>query len=244
MSDIEAIGPEFDIPDEIPAEQQEPIQEQEQVEQPQAEPEPQPEPLAEEPAKEPNHVPLVALLDEREKRQAAQRERDELKRQLEASQKPIPQQRIPDPYEDPNGYQQYVQGQIEERAFNVRAEMSGRFAEKEHGKETVEAAIRWAQDQAVKDPSLGQRVQASNDPVGFVVEQYKREQFWTKYGSDPAALEQARATHQTAAPQMAAPAASKPNAPPRSLAATPGAGGGHQSIPDGSVLDSVKFALD
>ena len=248
MSEVTDFGPVFDIPEEELAQEQ-PPQEQTQTEaiaeQPPAkEPETQqPESTEEQP--EARHVPLVALLDEREKRQAAQREADELRRQIEAQRKPQQPAQVPDPYEDPAGFQQHVQNQIDERSFAVTAEISGRFAEQKYGKETVEEAVRWAQAEgAQRNPFLGQQVRTSNDPVGFVVEQYQREQFWQKYGSDPSALQQLVTTQPIAAPQPAAPAAPKPIAPPRSLAAAPGAGGGHQSIPDGSVLDSVKFNLD
>ena len=256
MSDVQDIGPVFDIPEDTGAAN--PPEDQDQIQPTQEEATPQPAEADPQPVETPeegntqeaqggHNVPLTALLDEREKRQALKRERDELEQRLqalEAQRQPQPQAQIPDPYEDPAGYQQYIQAQIDERAFAATAEISGRFAEQKYGKETVEEAVRWAQAQGAKDPTLGQRVRLSNDPVGFVVEQFQREQFWTKYGSDPSAIQTLMATPPTAAPQMAAPAAPKPIAPPRSLAAAPGAGGGHQSIPDGSVLDSVKFNLD
>ena len=245
MSEVNDFGPDFGISEEEAAALQEPAPQEVQpqpeapADQPPAqEPEPQQPESTEE--RQSHHVPLTALLDEREKRQKLERELEQFRAQAQP-QAPQPPQ-VPDPYEDPAGYQQYIQAQIDDRTFKATAEISGRFAEQKYGKETVEEAVRWAQEQGAKDPTLGQRVRASNDPVGFVVEQFQREQFWQKYQSDPSVLTQA--TNQTAAPQMAAPVVTKPIAPPRSLAAAPGAGGGHQSIPDGSVLDSVKFNLD
>lgn len=229
------------------------------AEQPQAQPDPQPEPEAPaDPLAEPDpapiqqpeepkgahHVPLAVLLDEREKRKEYERklreyEEREAKRQAEAA-----PQAIPDPYEDPQGYQAHVQREVQQQAFNLRAEMSGRFAEQKFGKDAVEAAIAWAQTQT-SDPFLGQRVQASPSPVEFVVEQYNREQFYQKHGSDPSALQQLVATQGTAAPQpTAAQPLPKPQAPPKSLAAAPNAGGGHQAIPDGAILGSIKLNLD
>lgn len=252
MSDVQDFGPVFDIPEgegnveqiETPQEAREP---QEQQGQPPAEPEPQAEPQPEEPKEEARHVPLVALLDEREKRQATQREKEALEqrlRDLEAKQAPQPTRQVPDPYEDPQGYNEFVQGEIEQRAFAMKLEMSGRFAEQVHGKETVDQAIAWGNEQARLDPTLSQRFRMQPDPVGFVVEQFKREQFFKQYGSDPSALQQLQTTPQTAAPQQqGVPPLSAPQAPPRSLANAPGAGG-HQSVPDGSVLQSIKFALD
>lgn len=224
------------------------------AEQPQAQPDPPPAPelapvvesapVNEQQTEEPkvaHHVPLSVLLDEREKRKEYERrvreyEEREAKARAEAS-----PQAIPDPYEDPQGYQSYVQAQVQQQAFNLRAEMSGRFAEQKFGKETVEQAIRWAQTQTV-DPFLGQRVQASQSPVEFVVEQFQREQFFQNRESDQGATPVA--TPGTAAPQPTpVQPAPKPQAPPKSLAAAPNAGGGHQAA-NGSVFDSLKLNLD
>lgn len=223
-------------------------------EQPQAQPDPspapepalEPEPVIEQQPEEPkgaHHVPLAVLLDERDKAKAAKQEAAELKRQLAEYQAKATPQAIPDPYEDPQGYQSYVQNQVQQEAFNLRAEMSGQFAEQKFGKETVEAAVAWAMSQTA-DPFLGQRVQQSRSPVEFVVEQYQREQFFQNRGSDPSANQQLVATPGTAAPQpMAAQPLQKPQAPPRSLAAAPNAGGGHQAA-NGSILDGIKLNLD
>lgn len=245
MSEVNDFGPDFGISDEEVAalQEQQPQEAEPQTEAPAEQPpaqEPEPQQPESTEERQSHNVPLTALLDEREKRQKLERELEQMRQQVPQQPQQAPQ--VPDPYEDPAGYQQYIQAQIDDRTFKATAEISGRFAEQKYGKEAVEEAVRWAQEQGAKDPTLGQRVRISNDPVGFIVEQFQREQFWQKYQSDPSILTQA--TTQTAAPQMAAPAVTKPIAPPRSLAAAPGAGGGHQSIPDGSVLDSVKFNLD
>lgn len=190
-------------------------------------------------------VPLAVMLEEKFKARDLKQENERLRQQLEASKSQAQPVAIPDPYEDPLGYQSYIQSQIDDRAFNVTAEISGRFAEQKYGKEVVQEAIAWAQEQGQRDPYLGQRVRASNDPVGFVVEQFQREQFWTKYGSDPSALSALVAAPGTAAPQaMAAPAAPKPQAPPKSLVNAPSTGAGVQAIPEGAVLGSLKLNLD
>lgn len=223
-------------------------------EQPQAQPDPspapepalEPEPVIEQQPEEPKGahlVPLAVLLDEREKRKDYERKLREFEEREARAKAAATPQAIPDPYEDPQGYQSYVQNQVDQQAFNLRAEMSGQFAEQKFGKETVEAAIAWATSQTA-DPFLGQRVQQSRSPVEFVVEQYQREQFFQNRGSDPSANQQLVATPGTAAPQpMAAQPLQKPQAPPRSLAAAPNAGGGHQAV-GGSIFDSVKFNLD
>lgn len=239
---------------EIPTEDAAPI-EQEPA-QPQAtepEPHPAPEPALEaqpetiqqpEQPKEAHHVPLAVLLDERDKAKAAKKEADELRRQISEMQAKQAPKVAPDPYEDPQGYDAYNEARIQQQAFNLRTEMSGRFAEQKYGKETVEKAIAWAQEQGRIDPTLGQRVSLHQSPVEFVVEQFNREQFFQQYGSDPSKLQALTTAQPTAAPQPTpVNPAVKPAAPPRSLAAAPNAGGGHQAV-NGSVFDSIKLNLD
>lgn len=188
-----------------------------------------------------HHVPLTVLLDERDKAKKAKEHAQQLEARLRVyeAQQAAP---IPDPYENPQGYQDYMQNQINQQEFKLRSEMSGRFAEQKFGKDTVEAAIAWAQEHAAVDPFLGQRVQMSPSPVEFVVEQYQREQFFKQHSSDLGGVTQAAGfpAAPTPTPVQQAP---KPQAPSRSLAAAPNAGGGHQTIPDGSVLDSIAFNL-
>jgi len=111
---------------------------------------------------DPKQVPLAALKEEREKRQALERQFAELKARVDQPQQvaQAPQrQQAPDPYEDPEGYNAYVQSTVAQTEWKMRAEMSGRFAEDKYGKDTVEAAVAWAQAEGAKDPTLGQRVQ-------------------------------------------------------------------------------------
>lgn len=188
-----------------------------------------------------HHVPLTVLLDERDKAKKAKERSEQLEARLRVyeAQQAAP---IPDPYENPQGYQQYMQNQINQQEFKLRSEMSGRFAEQKFGKDTVESAIAWAQEHANVDPFLGQRVQMAPSPVEFVVEQYQREQFFKQHGSDLSGSAQAAGL--SAAPPIApVQQAPKPQAPTRSLAGAPNAGGGHQTIPEGSVLDSIAFNL-
>lgn len=189
-----------------------------------------------------HHVPLTVLLDERDKAKKAKERAEQLEARLRVyeARQPDP---IPDPYENPQGYQRYMQDQINQQEFKLRSEMSGRFAEQKFGREAVEAAIAWAQEHANVDPFLGQRVQMAPSPVEFVVEQYQREQFFKQHSSDLGGSAQAAgiaAAAPNAAPVNQAP---KPQAPTRSLAGAPNAGGGHQTIPEGSVLDSIAFNL-
>jgi hypothetical protein len=241
---LEGAEPQPEIQAEPVEQSTEPPVETPAVEPEQQQPEAQPEETKELP-----RVGLDKYLSEREKRQEAQKRADALEarlRELEA--KAQPQAKIPDPYEDPEGYDRYVRSSVDQNAWNLRAEMSGRFAEQKYGKETVEAAVAWAQAEGAKDPTLGQRVMAQASPVEWVVEQYNRDQFFQKYGSDPSALTQSQQPS-VVAPQAAVPAfqpvtvTPKQAPPPKSLATATSAGAGHQGVPTGSALDSLKFNL-
>lgn len=222
-----------------------------------------PEPIQEQPAQvealeqvqEPEkpqeevHVPSWRLREETERRKAVERELEQLRANAPKPVQQAPQQ-APDPYEDPVGYNAYVQQTVQQTEWKMRAEMSGRFAEQVHGKEKVEAAVAWAQEQGEKDPTLGQRVQSQSDPVGFVVQEYERSRtLQTLAGKSPEdfAREYAASQGWIVSEPGAAPAAPilKPSSPvaPKGLATAPGKGGVGQ-VPQGADWGEVKFALD
>lgn len=201
-----------------------------------AAPAPQP---ASPPAPEPGHVPISALLDEREKRQALERQIAEFQRQQQAQQ-PAPQ--APDRFEDPDGYDRFVREQTEERLFEMRVDMSERFAVQQHGEDAVKAAVQWGFQRCASDPHFNAQVRAAPDPIGFVVQQHRRDEMIAKVGDkfDPAQYDAFLAwqAQQTAAPapnsqaqqpaaQPAPPVPATPavKPPPRSLVHAPQAGG-------------------
>jgi hypothetical protein len=234
--------------DQQPDPQPAPVVTEEQVEQKPADA-PQEQKLEEvqkpEEDKQPHVVPLATFLDKRDEAKELKRKLAEAEQRIQTFQKPQAPPRIPDPYEQPEEYTAFMQAQVEDQAYRLRLDMSGQFAEQQHGKEKVEAAVTWAQEQGQVDPTFGIRLRGQQNPVGWVVDQYNREMFFNQYGSDPSALQaQAQASQGQIAPQNVAQAAPQRQAPPRSLVGAPSTGAGHQTIPTGSVLDSVKFNLD
>jgi len=151
------------------------------------EPAPEPsQPVAEQPQRaEPGYVPIDAMLTEREKRQAAERELASYRAQA----KP---QDVPDPFDDPAGYQQHVDQRMNEGLQAQKANMSYALAVRDYGKDDVEAARAWALDKAQKDPLFGQQVETvfQNEmlPVDWVVQQHKRDALLTDIG-DPAKID-------------------------------------------------------
>lgn len=195
-----------------------------------AQPEPAPEPVLTEPAPptpEAQQAPLAALLDERDKRKAAE---DRL-RAYEAQRAQIEAQPVqaPDMIEDPEGYTAFVNAQVEQRLYGERLFMSERLARIEHGGETFAKAKEWGLAKCDTDPFFNQKVRQSQDPYGVVMDEWKREQA-AAIPSDE--LEQFRAwqaaKQQLAATSPPAPAGNPPsppsNIPPRSLASAPSAG--------------------
>ena len=201
---------------------------------------------------DPKQVPLAALKEEREKRQALERKFADLESRVGQPQQQVQQhqrQQAPDPYEDPEGYNAYVQSTVAQTEWKMRAEMSGRFAEDKYGKDTVEAAILWAQAEGAKDPTLGQRVQLQSSPVEFVVQEYQRSQTLQALQGkslDDYLQEQAVAKGWivSQADGAVAPSQQKPSSPtpPKSLSRAPG-NGGVGKAPKEADWSEVKFAL-
>lgn len=168
-------------------------------------------------------VPLGAVLDERDKRKAAEAERDALR----ARQAPTPVQ-MPDPYEDPEGYAAAQRAETAAALYQTNMRWSERIATIEHGKETVAAAKEWAFKKCDADPYFNAKVAASEDPVGFAVAEYKREEIASNVTPDEFAQFRAWKDAQNQLQQQAAPAAAsqQPSAiPAPSLASAPSAGG-------------------
>lgn len=216
---------------------------------PQANPEPQadPQPAAIEPERpEAGHIPIQALLDEREKRQQAQQRAEAYERQLQQLQAQQPPAAVPDLYDDPEAFAQHIQQQQANAIWEARRDMSAGFAVSQFGKETLDAAIAWASQK--NDPYLHQRFLASRDPYReVIVPEFQRDQLLSQVSADPtawarqhlAALEGGSAQQQPAAQAAKPPSVS----PPRSLAAAAGSGG-IAHTPAGAGFDDMKFALD
>lgn len=215
-----------------------------------ATPAPQPEP------QRPPDVPLATYLDTREELKTAKARLAELER-LQQPPEPV---KVPDLYDSPEEYQQYIEQQVQQRLaaveWGVIERLSTQTTVAAHGAETLEAAKAWAVENRQTRPYLGQMFKSQPDPFGWLVGEYQRDRLLKDLGSDPdayvrrrfAELEPGSAPQPAAttpAPQPAqGPAATpQPSPPPRSLASLPGSGGA-EHVPAGSLFGEVKFALD
>jgi hypothetical protein len=208
-------------------------------------PEPQPEPQAATPAPEPapepapapapvaeakpdvpqGHVPLSAMLDEREKRKELERQLQEFQRQQTAP-------KVPDPDEDPDAYNRFQIDQAQQIALNTRLDMSEEMAREKHGNDVVDAARDWTLQRFQQNPAYRDEVLSQRNPWGYAVQQFQRHTALDKLGDTSEidaflAWKAAQATGVTTT-QPAAPAADPspaPTIPTRSLASAPSAGG-------------------
>lgn len=230
MNDLPFLKEEKDVSDEIEVEEA-------QAQQPEPDPEPkgEPEPAAP-PAAQPEeskHVPLTALLDERDKRKAKEQELEELRRQLAQYQQPAQK---PDFYADPDAALAAAQQAAMQAAVNTKLQLSQHLAVKEFGEETVKEAY----DFFDANPHLSQGLRDHPSPYHEAVKIFKRHKAMQEIGDDPEAYK-ARLMEQLRAEMEAKIAPSAPKAPPPSMAATPGTGSGKE--PPASGFDAL-FARD
>lgn len=195
---------------------------------------PEPEPQKQ------HDIPVTALLDEREKRQAAQRQLEEYQRrerELQAQLQKLqqPKQEAPDWYEDPQAAARY-QTQTIEQQFQARLMQQSKFlAEREFGQNTVNEAISYFD----RNPAASQQFKDHPSPFHAAVEFYQRQKVAEEIGSDPEAYKQKLRDELRAEleAELTANPKAKPKAPPPSMASAPAAG--KEAITSGSAFDQL-----
>jgi hypothetical protein len=219
MSGPSEESPQPDLPAEQPVEQDAPQGEPEQLDpEPVTAPEPEPEALKQ----EERSIPLATALAWRD-------EAKEYRRKVEAFEAAQRQPQNPDPLDDPAGFQQHINAQLENRLWEERVSTSARYAEREFGKQDTEAAVTWATERANGDPIFMQQLRSQIEPVRWIVQQHKRDAMLSGMGDNPDdwfEQEAAKRGWQKQSAPVAAPIpvvavaqpVAKPTAPPRSIA--------------------------
>lgn len=137
-----------------------------------------------------NRIPLTELLNEREKRQNAERERAAYEQQLWQLQQQVqqlqqkPQEPI-DIFADPQAYTQSIETTMADRLRALEANFSLRLANYKYG-DTFTEAFQAVMQRPLSDP-MRQQVINSSDPGETLVQMYQREQTFKEVGNDPAA---------------------------------------------------------
>ena len=206
---------------------------------PQAPPAPPAAPAAPPQTEPPGHIPIAALLDEREKRQKLERELAEYRRKQEEAARPAP---TFDPIADPDGFTRSIQEQQAKLRQDTLFETSWLVAMQQHGEDAVQAAEKWLEDELAKNPGFYQTIVRQRHPYDFVVKQHKRSLSVAKLGEDDfetAARKWAEANGYSAAQPQPAPGAAAPipqpgtPLPKPSIASVPSAGGSTPKVPMG-----------
>lgn len=156
---------------------------------PQAEPEPQGDGRPRDPETG-RFIPISALLDEREKRQAETRKREELEQQLQRYQQPQQPEYVPT---DPSEIIQYALAEQQRIAFNERLNTSELMARQAHGEEIVSEAQQAFLSAVQQNPMLQQQLQGQIHPYDFVVKWHKQHKLMSEIGQDPEAWRKAEA---------------------------------------------------
>lgn len=184
----------------------------------------QPEPVVVPDEPKPGHIPIAALMDERDKRKAA----EERLKVLEARQAEQP--KTPDPYDDPQGFAAYQESKVQQAVLANKFEMSDVIAKQAHGEEAVNAASEWAMEKAKADPTFAAQYMREAHPIDWIVRQHKRDGIYSQLPTDISSLDEfiereIAKRSQTAPAAVTAPVvamdttAKKPAPPPRSIAA-------------------------
>ena len=158
---------------------------------------------------EPGHVPVAALLDERDKRKALEKRLAD----LEAERK------TPGPAPEPTTAQQMG---------GLRMDVSRELMVSQHGEAEAQALHEWGEAKCGSDPHFNQQVYASKNPYAFIRQARQREMLLAEVSPDDLedykAWKAAKAQGASPAPTPQ-PTPSPAPTPPRSLANAPNAGG-------------------
>ena len=151
--------------------------------------EPPAQPVAQQPQEDAHRVPLRELLDERDKRQALQRQIEELRRQVQ----PKEPQKAPEFWEQPEGnidhrVQQAVQPLVQELIMQ-REQTSRALAAIQYGEDTVNEAYKDLETRIQSGDPVArfdyQRVMAQPNQYAALVQLHQQRKALNEIGNDP-----------------------------------------------------------
>ncbi|WP_299083805.1 hypothetical protein [uncultured Paraglaciecola sp.] len=109
-------------------------------------------------------IPIAALLDEREKRQAAQRELEQLRKQVQPK-----EDKTPDVLDDQEGFVKTIRNDVQQAIINERANISEHHARQKHD----DFDTRWVEvERFIAEKGLGNDVVNHVDPYGHAFKLY------------------------------------------------------------------------
>jgi hypothetical protein len=206
---------------------------------------PEPEPQGDGRARDPEtgrFVPISALLDERDKRQAETRKREELEQQLQRYQQPQQPEQVPT---DPSGIIQYALAEQQRIAFNERLNTSELMARQAHGEDIVSEAQQAFLAAVGQNPMLQQQLQGQIHPYDFVVKWHRQHKLMSEIGQDPEAWRKSEAEKIRAQVlaelqgQGVSPAPSSQQPPPSVVGRPAAARAGSVPVGPGNAFDNL-----
>jgi len=186
---------------------------------PQGQPEPQPV----------RQVPLPELLEERRRRQEAERLALNYQQLIEAQQRQQqPQPQPIDPVVEPERAFAALQNQMHHMAIHTRANTSEMIVRQQLGNEVVDKAV-----EAARQAQLGEHFLTRPNPYGELIEWYRGQQVAREVGPDPAAYRaKVRAEERAAVLAELKAGAQPPRNLPPSLSQAANAAGSQDVIPE------------
>lgn len=144
---------------------------------------------------EPSHIPLAALLDERDKRKRLEQEAEELRRwkaeQEAKAAKPAEPPKVPDLYQDPEAFTRHFEQQVEQRLTQQRLTLSEQWAKRNHT--DFDDTMKVFEGMAQGNPTLVQQMLTEADPAEWAYQQATKHKRMQEIGDDPDAWARRRA---------------------------------------------------
>lgn len=165
-------------------------------------------------------APIAAMLDEREKRQKAERELELMQQRLSRFEAQQQQQPPPDWFDDPVKAANHQQNLVMQHLYDQKLNQSRFFAEREFGAEIVAEAHAYFE----QNPQQSHQFADHPSPFHSAVEFYKRQKVINEMGSDPDAWMKAQRAEIEAQirQELQAPTPKPaPQTPPQSLSQAP-----------------------
>lgn len=156
------------------------------------EPAPEPQAAAQEQNRRDHQVPLVELLNEREKRQKYEREMEDLRRQFEAAQaqwraqqqQQRQQPEAPDIFENPAAYTSHLESTFAQKMREQELNFSLRLAHREYKQEFEEAYAALERRGQMGDAATVQSVVNSPDPGEAIVRWHRQQKLYEQTGGN------------------------------------------------------------
>lgn len=160
---------EVEAPEEVTEEVTEELAEAPEVTEPEPQEEPQGSTTEPDKPEKTGEVPIAALLDEREKRQAYERELTQLRQQMAEKKAPV---EVPDPLDNTDGFVGHIDQKLQGALSQTRIEMSQEFMRMTH--EDYDSAEAKFVTMVQENPALAQQMQAATLPAKFVYDTVKK----------------------------------------------------------------------